>query len=112
MTIETLVSLCLVTHNPPQNKIVKTYTWRGAKIQQDFALFQESILLVQLNQLEGGTSTVAFFFGKFVPLVQTAFAVLFLNRHGVGCSDNRRENGMRLAGTLEQSRNFVGKLRR
>jgi hypothetical protein len=37
---------------------------------------QEAVLLVELNELEGGTRAVALFFGEVVVFVQTAFAVL------------------------------------
>lgn len=59
----------------------KSYSRRSTKIQEDFALFQETILFVQLDKLERGTGTIAFLLGKFVPFVQTAFAVLLLYRH-------------------------------
>jgi len=63
--------------------VFSTYTGRSAKIEHDLALLQEAILLVELDQLESGTSTITLLFGKLVPLVETAFAVLLLNRHGV-----------------------------
>lgn len=53
-----------------------TYTRRSAKIDTDSALLQKSIFLVQLNQLEGGTSSVALLFGKPIPFIQTTFTVL------------------------------------
>lgn len=59
-----------------------TYSWRSAKIQQDLTLLKEPILLVQLDQLEGGTGSIAFLFGKLVPLVKTTLSVLLLDRHG------------------------------
>lgn len=61
--------------------MVRTYTWGGAKIQQDLALLEEAIFLVELDQLEGGTSSVTLFFGELVPLVKTTFSVLLLDRH-------------------------------
>lgn len=61
-----------------------TYTGRSAKIESDLALLEEAILLVELDQLEGGTGTITLLLGKLVPLVQTALAVFLLNRHGVG----------------------------
>lgn len=88
-----------------------TYSRRGAKIQQDFALLQEAILFVQLNQLECSTGTVTFFFCKLVPLVKTAFAVLFLDRHDAEETPNHTDESQAFCQTLEQSRNFVGKLR-
>lgn len=53
-----------------------TYPRRSAKIQEHLALFQKPILLVQLDQLERSTRSVAFLFCELVPLVKTAFAVL------------------------------------
>jgi hypothetical protein len=35
-----------------------------------------------LNKLEGSTGTITLLFGKFVPFIQTAFAVFLLDRHG------------------------------
>lgn len=61
-----------------------TYTGRSAKIESDLALLEEAILLVELDQLEGGTSTITLLLGKLVPLVKTALAVFLLNRHGAG----------------------------
>lgn len=61
-----------------------TYTRCSAKIQEDLALLKEAILLVQLNKFESGSGTISFFLGEFVPLIQTAFAVLLLDRHGCG----------------------------
>lgn len=58
-----------------------TYTWSGAKIQKDLALLEKAILLVELDQLESGTGSVALLFGEFVPLVETTFSVLLLDRH-------------------------------
>lgn len=60
---------------------LETYTWSGAKIQKDLALLEEAIFLVELNQLESGTGSVAFLLGKLVPLVKTTFSVLLLDRH-------------------------------
>jgi hypothetical protein len=54
----------------------KTYTRRSTKIKKNSALLQESILLVQLNQLESSTGTVALFLRKSIPLIQTTFSVL------------------------------------
>jgi hypothetical protein len=53
-----------------------TYTGRSAQINTDSALLQESILLVQLDQLERSTGTVALLFGKPIPLIQTTFSML------------------------------------
>lgn len=60
----------------------ETYTWSCAEIQQDLAFFQKSIFLVQLNQFESSSRAVPLLFGELVPLVETAFAMLFLNCHG------------------------------
>lgn len=59
-----------------------TYTWRGAEIQEDLALLEEAIFLVQLDQLEGGTGAVSLFLCELIPLVETALSVLLLDRHG------------------------------
>lgn len=64
--------------------VFDTYTGRSAKIEGDLALLEEAILLVKLDQLEGGTGTITLLLGKLIPLVQTALAVFLLNRHGVG----------------------------
>jgi hypothetical protein len=61
----------------------RTYTGRGAEIEHDLALLEEAIFLVELDQLEGGSGTVPLFLGELVPLVETALAVLLLDRHGV-----------------------------
>jgi hypothetical protein len=52
--------------------------------------------LVQLNDFEGGTSTVPLFFGKFVPLVQAAFAVLLLDTHNGEVDRDIRESQIKL----------------
>ena len=62
-----------------------TYPWRRAKIEHDLTLLEEAILLVELDQLEGGTRTISLLLGELVPLVETALAVLLLDRHGTGC---------------------------
>lgn len=59
-----------------------TYSWRSAKIQQDLALLEEPILLVQLDEFEGRTGSVPFLLGKLVPFVETTLSVLLLDRHG------------------------------
>jgi len=64
----------------------KTYSGGGAKIEHDLALLEEAIFLVELDQLEGGTGAVPLLLGELVPLVETALAVLLLDRHGVDCS--------------------------
>lgn len=61
----------------------KTYSRCGAKVQQDLTLLQEAILLVQLDELKSSTGTITLLFRELVPLVQTAFAVLLLDSHGV-----------------------------
>ena len=38
---------------------------------------QKTVLLVELDELEGGTRTITLLFGEVVVLVQTAFAVLW-----------------------------------
>jgi hypothetical protein len=62
----------------------RTYSGRRAEIQHDLALLEEAIFLVELDQLEGGTRAVSLLLGELVPLVETAFAVLLLDRHDVG----------------------------
>lgn len=49
---------------------------RSAQIYQDLALLQEIVLLVQLDQLEGGAGAVTLLLGQFIPLVETAFSML------------------------------------
>ena len=63
----------------------ETYSGRRAEIEHDLALLEEAILLVELDQLEGGTRAVSLLLGELVPLVETALAVLLLDRHGAGC---------------------------
>lgn len=53
----------------------------SAKIQQDLALLEEAILLVQLYELKSGSGSVALFLGKFVPLVKTTLSSLLLETH-------------------------------
>lgn len=66
---------------------MRTYTWRSAEIQQDLALLEEAIFLVELNELEGSTGSVTFLLGELVPFVKTTLSVLLLDRHGqvYGC---------------------------
>lgn len=59
-----------------------TYPWRSTEIQQNLALLEEPILLVELDQLERGSGSVAFLLGKLVPFVKTTLSVLLLDRHG------------------------------
>jgi hypothetical protein len=65
---------------------MKTYTRRRTKIKKNFALLQESILLVQLDQLERSTGSVALLLRKPIPFIQTTFSVLeesqYKQRHG------------------------------
>lgn len=53
-----------------------THTWRSTQIDQDLTLLEESILLVQLNQLERSSGPVTLLFRKPVPFIQTTFSVL------------------------------------
>jgi hypothetical protein len=62
-------------------RLAATHTWGRAKIQEDLALLQKAIFLVQLNELEGGSGSVALLLGKLVPLVQATLAVLLLDSH-------------------------------
>lgn len=59
-----------------------TYTRGGTEIQQDLALLEEAIFLVELDQLEGGTGAVSLLLCELVPLVETTLSVLLLDRHG------------------------------
>jgi len=61
-----------------------THSRRSAKIDEDFALLQDMVLLVQLDKLEGCTSAVALFLCELVPLVETTFAVLCRGQY-MGC---------------------------
>jgi hypothetical protein len=63
---------------------VRTYPGCSTKIQQDFALLQETVFLVQLDQFEGSSGSVSLFFGQFVPLIQTTLAMLLLDTHDGG----------------------------
>lgn len=72
----------------------------GTQVQEDFALLEKAIFFVQLDQLEAAqfvsvddatilwrtclrcSSSVSLFFGKLIPLVKPALAVLLLNGHG------------------------------
>jgi hypothetical protein len=49
---------------------------RGTQIDETFCVLEKRVLLVELDQLEGGTGTVALFFGEVVVFVETTFAVL------------------------------------
>lgn len=51
-------------------------TGSGTQIDQTSRLLEEAELLVQLDQLEGSTRAVSFFFGEIIVFIQTAFAVL------------------------------------
>jgi hypothetical protein len=59
-----------------KKRSMKTYTRRRTKIKKNFALLQESILLVQLDQLERSTGSVALLLRKPIPFIQTTFSVL------------------------------------
>lgn len=59
-----------------------TYSRSSTEIQQDFGLFQKAILLVQLNQFEGGSGSVSLLLGQFIPFIETTLAVLLLDTHG------------------------------
>jgi hypothetical protein len=58
-----------------------TYSWSGAEIYKNFALFQKVIFLVQLDELEGGSGSIAFLLCQAVPFIKTAFSVLLLHTH-------------------------------
>lgn len=44
-------------------------------------MLEELVLFVKLDELEGGTGSVTFFFGQVVVLVKPRFGVLLLDRH-------------------------------
>jgi len=56
-------------------------TGRGTQIDKTSRLLEEAIFLVQLDQLEGGTSAVALLFGEMVVFIQTRFRVLLVDSH-------------------------------
>jgi hypothetical protein len=56
--------------------MAQTYSGCGTKIEKNLALFQKTVLLIELNQFEGCTGAVSFLFCKLVPLVQTTLAML------------------------------------
>jgi hypothetical protein len=58
----------------PQERI--THPRCSTQIEQYFAFLQEAIFLIELYQLECGTSSVAFLLGELIPFIQTAFAML------------------------------------
>jgi hypothetical protein len=81
--------------------------WRSTEIDYDLGPLQEVVFAIELDQLERRTGAVALFFGELVPFVETAFAVLLLDRHRVVSF-----GGGRLAQWLgwcagEKSRNFT-----
>ena len=57
----------------------------GAQIEQAFGGLQEGVLLVELDQLEGGARTIALLLGEVVVLVQPRLGVFLLNRHAGVC---------------------------
>lgn len=56
--------------------ISMTYARCSTKINYDFALLQETILFIKLDQLESSTSSIALLFRQLIPFIQTAFAML------------------------------------
>ena len=62
------------------NWSLATYSRRGAEIDEHLALLQKVKLLVQLDELEGGTSAIALLFGELVPFVDSTFPVLRIRR--------------------------------
>ena len=67
---------------------MKTNPWRCAQVYQNFALLQKIVLLVQLDEFEGSTGSVALFLCEAIPFVETTFAVLEIYLSCV-CSDLR-----------------------
>lgn len=66
--------------------MVVTYTRRSAKVEHDLTLLEEAILLVQLDELEGGSGAVSLLFGELIPFVETALAVFLLDGHFDECA--------------------------
>jgi hypothetical protein len=82
-------SLNVFRKNTMHREIDKTYTRRGAKVQNDLALLEEAILLVELDKLESSSSTISFLFRKSVELVQTTFTEPLFNRHLADVEDKK-----------------------
>lgn len=61
---------------------IYAYPRRRAKIQKNPALFQETIFLVQLHQLEGSSRSVSLLLRQVIPFIQTTFSVLLDNQYG------------------------------
>lgn len=55
----------------------KTYSWSSTQVDEDLALLENMIFLVQLDKLERCTSAVTLLLGKLVPFVETTFSVLY-----------------------------------
>lgn len=72
---------CIFVSYSFHDPVLKTYSRRSTQIQQDLALLQESIFLVQLDQLESSSGAVSLLLGQLVPLVETAFSMFLLDTH-------------------------------
>lgn len=75
--------LFVLSENEAQ-RLDATYAYPGgrAKIQKNPALFQETIFLVQLHQLEGSSCSVSLLLRQVIPFIQTTFAVLLDRQYG------------------------------
>lgn len=62
------------THNP-------TYTWCCAEVQKHFTFLEKAISPIQLDELEGRSSSVSLFFCKFVPFVESPSTSLLSKPH-------------------------------
>jgi len=60
---------------------ISTYTRSCAEIQKHFTLLKEAISPIQLDELEGRSSSVSLFFRKFVPFVEPPSTGLFSKTH-------------------------------
>ena len=72
---------------PLPTRVYLPATWRCAKIDDALGIGQNVVLLVQLDQLEGGTGTVTVLLRHEVELIETPLGVLFLlSWHGSSLS--------------------------
>jgi hypothetical protein len=57
---------------------VETYSWSGTQVNEHLALLQKVVLLIQLDQLEGSSGSIALLLGQTIVLIETAFAMLLV----------------------------------
>ena len=65
-------------------------TWSGAEIHHAFGLAEEVVLLVQLDELEGGTGAEALLLGHVIELIKTALSLLCFLWHVQKCNKLNR----------------------